>query len=343
MSGQKIKFGLIGYGGWGSQHVKAIRENSEICELVAISVRSQETCEKAKKETGVNVYQNYEEMLEKEEIDVVDIVVPNILHHQVAISCLKRNKHILLEKPMALTLDECDEIIEEAKKRNRIAYIGFEARLSSLWGKTKEMIEQGKIGKVLVVNIELFRRPYRLGSQGWRFQKDKVGSWILEEPVHFFDLMRWYLSSFGEASSIYARANSKQEDKNLLDNFFCILNFPQNIYGTISFTLCGYEHHQIVKVMGDRGAIWADWSGEIAQALHPQYSLTYFDGEKKNLIETPQKPGEVFELKEEIKKVVKAVRGEEKPFVDGLDGKEAVRLCLASEESLIQEKVISLR
>ena len=136
--------------------------------------------------------------------------MPSHLHHDVATSVLKAGKHLLLEKPMGITLDECDAMIQLAKQQKCLFAVGHELRLSSMWGKVKSLIEEGFIGTPQYALVELSRNPYRLGSDGWRYDIDRVGSWILEEPIHFFDLARWYLSGSGNPVKIYAHANSRQ-------------------------------------------------------------------------------------------------------------------------------------
>ena len=89
-----------------------------------------------------------------------------------------------------------------------ILAVGHELRLSPLWGRAKELIDAGKIGQPRHVLIKLARLPYRPGSTGWRHNQNRVGNWILEEPIHFFDLARWHLSSAGDPVSVFAQANS---------------------------------------------------------------------------------------------------------------------------------------
>ena len=163
----------------------------------------------------------------KEDVELCDIVLPSDLHYEVSRAVLESGRHLLLEKPMALSIAHCRELIELARARGRVLAVGHELRLSSLWGKVKELVDAGAIGEPLYALIELWRRPYRLGSGGWRYDIRRVGSWILEEPIHFFDLARWYLSSAGDPVSVYARANGKRADHpELHDNFSAIVNFP---------------------------------------------------------------------------------------------------------------------
>ena len=180
-----MKFGLIGFGRWSNHHARAI-VNTKGAELVAVSARSEESCKRARESFGVETYLDYKEMLKRKDIDVVDIVLPNYLHKQVAIEALNHGKHVLLEKPMAITVEECNAILKTVKKTRGILHIGFEMRISPVWKKVKEMIEKSSIGKPVYGIIELWRGPYWSGSNGWRYDAKRVGSWILEEPVHFF-------------------------------------------------------------------------------------------------------------------------------------------------------------
>ena len=225
-------------------------------------------------------------------------------------AALRAGKHLLLEKPMALTVADCEALAEQARTQQRLLAIGHEFRLSSLWGKVKEMIDAGAVGEPLYVLIELWRNPYRTGTEGWRYNIKHVGNWILEEPIHFFDLARWYLSGAGNPVSIYARANSRQPvHPELQDNFSALVNFPRGAYAVISQTLSAFEHHQVAKVTGTRGALWASWSGAMDRTFHPTFSLRHFDGQKLAEVPMAGTSGEVYELAEEIAMMAKAAQG----------------------------------
>lgn len=339
---QKIRFGVIGYGKFGHCHARSIN-NINSAELVAISARSEGSCCKAKEEFQIDTYTDYRELLKRRDIDAVSIVLPNNLHYRVAIESLEAGKHVLLEKPMALTINECQQIEAKAKEKRLKLYIGFEARLSSLWGRIKTIIEQGKIGEPLTASVELWRGPYYRGSGDWRLSVGQVGSWILEEPIHFFDLVRWYFNSIGEPETVYAKANSKIGQSNLTDNFLAVIGFPKNRYATILFTLAAYEHHQIVKVIGDKGTLWANWSGAKARVTKPEFSLEYFDGKEKNMVALDRTPGELFELEEEIRRFTQNIINNKPPYVSTEDGIESVRLCLAAEESIRTGKIVKIK
>jgi myo-inositol 2-dehydrogenase/D-chiro-inositol 1-dehydrogenase len=333
---QPVRFGLIGYGAWGSHHARALTQ-TEGAQLVAIAAHSANSCNQARTDhPTVHVYNDYSDMLRREDLDAVDVILPSHLHFEASRAVLESGRHLLLEKPMTLTVRDCDTLIALARARNRVLAVGHEMRLSSLWGKVKEMIDAGAIGEPRYALVELWRRPYRLGADGWRYDIRRVGNWILEEPIHFFDLARWYLAKVGPPQSVYAAANSKQPGHpELQDNFSALVSFPGGAYAVISQTLAAFEHHQMVKLTGTQGAVWATWSGSMDRTFHPTHSLKHLDREG-TVVDVPltRPSGEVFELVDEMAMMVKAVRDGQAVAASGEDGRWAVALCLAAQRSV---------
>jgi myo-inositol 2-dehydrogenase/D-chiro-inositol 1-dehydrogenase len=339
----RIRFGLIGYGAWGSHHARAIAATAD-AELAAIAARSEKTRASAHADhPSAHIYDDYRTLLEREQLDVVDVVLPTYLHYEVAKAVLESGRHLLLEKPMALRVAECDELIALAAARGKCLAIGHEFRLSSLWSKMQQMVAGGAIGRPLYLLIELWRRPYRLGAEGWRYDIQRVGNWILEEPIHFFDMARWYLASAGDPVTVFARANSKQDGHpELQDNFSALLTFAGGAYAVISQTLAAFEHHQVVKMTGTNGSLWASWSGAMDRDFHPTFSLRYHDGVKTETIPVTKITGEVYELEDEMAMMVRAVRDGEPIPATGADGKWSVALCLAAQRSVDTGQIVSV-
>jgi len=294
MSMNDVRFGLIGYGLWGLHHARVIAKTAG-AKLVAIAEHSEENRVKAKAaHPDAEVLSDYHDLVRRDDIDVVDIVAPNRLHFEMGRAALETGKHLLIEKPMALTLGHCDEMIALAKAKGRVLAVGHEMRLSVLWGKVRQLLAEDAIGTPLYVLIELSRFPYRFGSDGWRFDIRRVGNWILEEPIHFFDLARWFLSGFGEPVSVYARANSKQPGHpELQDNFATIVGFSGGAFAVITETLAAFEHHVTCKVTGTKGAIWAHWSGADARTTQPTFGLRHSDGTRIEEVQFEKRAGEL--------------------------------------------------
>ncbi len=300
---------LIGYGAWGRHHARAIASVPD-AELTAICTRSPENAADAHADhPGAAIYADYRELLEKADVELCDIVLPSDLHYDVSKAVLDSGRHLLLEKPMTLSIERCRELIELAKTRDRVLAVGHELRLSSLWGRVKDLVDAGAIGEPLYLLIELWRRPYRPGSEGWRYDIRRVGNWILEEPIHFFDLARWYLSSAGDPVSVFARANGRRADHpELHDNFSAMVAFSGGPYAVISQTLAGWEHHQTAKLTGSDGAIWASWSGAMDRTFEPVFSLKLQKGDVLSDVRIDTPSGEVYELVDEVAAVVRAIR-----------------------------------
>lgn len=339
----KTRFGLIGYGAWGSHHARAIQETGA-AELVCIAGRSEASQSAARSaHPQVSVVADYRQLIGRTDIDVVDIVVPTHLHCEIACAALQAGKHVLLEKPMAADVADCQKILMAATQHQRLLAIGFELRMSRLWGRVRRMIDEGAVGVPQYCLIELWRRPYRPGSDGWRYDIQRVGNWILEEPIHFFDLARWYFHSCGKPVRVTARARARDEAKpQFSDNFTAILDFPGGAYAVISQTLSAFEHHQTVKITGSRGSLWASWSGALDRTFSPEFFLKYHDGTAVHNIDCGGPAGEVFELVQQIGRVCESVQRGVPLHASGDDGLEAVRLCVKAAESAASGQPVSL-
>jgi myo-inositol 2-dehydrogenase / D-chiro-inositol 1-dehydrogenase len=343
MTPQKLRFGLIGYGLWGAHHAQAIATTDGV-ELAAIAEASDASrTAAAAAHPGTKIYADWRQLLARDDIDAVDIVLPSHLHHEVGKAALEAGKHLFIEKPMVLSLAEADELIALAARQGKMLAVDHQMRLSSLWGKVKQLIDEGVVGVPQYVFIELSRFPYRVGSDGWRYDIRRVGNWILEEPIHFFDLARWYMSDFGRPRSVFARASSRQpEHPELQDNFATILDFSHGGLAVITQTLAAFEHHQTCKVTGTKGAIWAWWSGAFDRTSQATFGVKFSQGDKVEEVPLDQHTSEVVELKAHIAALVATIRDGKAPPASGADGRWAVELCLAAQHSVDEGKPITI-
>ncbi|TDU81456.1 myo-inositol 2-dehydrogenase/D-chiro-inositol 1-dehydrogenase [Prosthecobacter fusiformis] len=334
-----VRFALAGFGAWGKLHAQSIAGNVD-AHLVAIAAPSDASRAEAEAlYPGVQIFADAAEMIAQAEFDILDIVTPSHTHREMAVAAMTRGKHVLLEKPMAITLEDCKAIVAAAKEHGVQLAVGHELRLSSQWGEIKKIIDSGRIGEPQYVLVELLRKPYRLGASGWRYDPHRVGSWVLEEPIHFFDLARWYLEGSGDPVELYAYGNSRDAERpGLFDNFSAMFKYANGSYAVVSQTLAAFEHHQTVKVSGTKGALWAGWSGALDRTLEPSYFLKVFDGENLEEVKLEKHSGEVFELREEIAQCVEMVRTGKPPVASGMDGLWSAGLCLVAEESIRQGK-----
>ncbi len=338
-----MQVGLIGYGAWGRHHADAIRKAPGAA-LGGIACRTEATAAAARTDhPGIPVHRDYRDLLARPEIDAVDIVVPTHLHAEIGVAALAAGKHVLLEKPMAATIEACDRLIAAAARHQRVLSIGHEFRLSTQWGAVKQLVDAGEIGAPMYALVSLFRFPYRQGAEGWRYARAKVGSWILEEPIHFFDSVMWYFEKWGDPTSVLAVANSKHREDGMDDNFSTIVRFPGSLYAVITQTLAGFEHHHVMEVVGAEGSIRTWWSGTMDRTLHPTFELKV-QRRGRSAPETLSLPpsGEVFELEEQLTRTVAAFR-QGRPLVSGEEARKRVLICLEAEHSLREGREISLK
>ena len=337
-----MRFGLIGYGAWGKLHAEAIRK-APGAELAAIACASEATARAAReRHPDVAVNLDWRSLLADRSIDAVDIVVPNHLHAAIAIAALEAGKNVLLEKPMASTIADCDLIVEAVRRTGRTLSVGHEFRASKQWGVIRELIRDGEIGEPLYANISLFRFPYRQGAGGWRYERGRIGSWILEEPVHFFDMLMWWFEELGDPCAVHGFGNSKGREPGMYDNFSAVMRWKSGAYAVVTQTLAGFEHHHVVEVVGSDGSLRTWWSGSMDRTLDPRHELKIErrGGGGCEVVELG-KSGEVFELEEELALTVAAFETG-KSLVSAEEARKRIIVCLEAERALSTGNEIAL-
>lgn len=342
---RRLAFGLVGYGAWGRHHAQVIRNTPE-CELRAVCARTPEVREQAARETGATTCADFRELVARSDLDIIDIVVPNYLHEAVACAGLEAGKHVLLEKPMSTSVAACDRILETARRSQKLLLVGHEMRFSPLYVRIRELIEAGQIGEPRYVLVDLWRRPYRPGAGEWRIDPERVGSWTLEEPVHYFDAAAWFLEGAGEPSTIYAKGN--RGDARLAyhaavnDNFTAVVGYSKGAYAVISQTLAAVEHHLSIKAFGSEAMLRAEWHATFDRSEHPSYALEISEQGGMKELAVPGTPGELFELRQEIAALARAVREGTRLPITPEEGRRAVLLCMEAQRSLETGQVIRL-
>ena len=327
---QPMTFAVAGYGAWGRFHARSIAGAAD-GHLVAIAARSDANARAAQADfPDAAVHREWEELIRDPAIEAIAIAAPNHLHAPIAVAALEAGKHVLVEKPMANTLADCDRIVVAVKRSKAQLSVGLQCRLSPQWGRIRGLIEDGTIGRPQHVHISLFRHPYRQGSDGWRYDKARVGSWILEEPVHFFDLALWYLARSETPVAVRALGAGEPGLQPVLS---VLMRFPDGATAAVNQVLAGFEHHQTVELVGTAGAVRATWSAGTARSLEPATTLRLKRAGQETFEDLPiAQSGEVFELAKQAQASIAAFRAG-RPLVSAEEGRAAVAVCLAAEES----------
>jgi myo-inositol 2-dehydrogenase/D-chiro-inositol 1-dehydrogenase len=278
---------------------------------------------------SVPVYEDFEEAIARDDADVIDVVAPNSLHAQIATAAVRSGRHVLVEKPLGLSLAECDRVIASATTSGRLVFVGHEFRLSPLWGRVKAEVDHGLIGRPIACHIDLWRRSFRPGFGGWRHDAQRVGSWLLEQSIHYFDLARWYMEASGEPQTVYARGSGRSGG--LAENLAAIVTFRDDTYAAFTQTA---GHDQLAEIVGTDASLRLIWRGANDQGAGAEIRLEVVRGDEVAGLEIDGVASEEADLEREISAVVDSVRGLRAPHADASDGRWAVALCLAAEASM---------
>lgn len=254
---QKIKFAVIGAGHIGKRHAEMISRNEE-AELVAVcDIRSRE--ETAFPHTDVPYFASVEEMLASDlEFDVVCIATPNGLHEAHALAALEARKHVVIEKPMALTKAGCERVVFKALEMSRQVFCVMQNRYSppSLW--IKEVLRKGVLGNIHLVQVNCYwnrdDRYYKKGS--WKGTQELDGGTLFTQFSHFVDIMYWL---FGDITDIqgkfhdFTHAHSTEfEDSGLIS-----FRFVNGGMGTLNYSTAVWNNNleSSLIIIAEKGSV----------------------------------------------------------------------------------------
>ncbi|MFT6923663.1 MAG: UDP-N-acetyl-2-amino-2-deoxyglucuronate dehydrogenase [Crocinitomicaceae bacterium] len=254
---QKIKFAVIGAGHIGKRHAEMIRREEE-SELVAmVDVRSKEECDAG--HFDVPFFKTVDELINSGvEFDVVNICTPNGLHAEQSLKALDANKHVVCEKPMGLTKDNCEKVIFKSLQRSKNVFCVMQNRYSPPSEWIKSIIEEKKLGKTFMVQLNCYwnrdDRYYKKG--GWKGTSDLDGGTLFTQFSHFIDIMYWL---FGDIDNIKGRfadfthANSTDFE----DSGFVNFDFVDGGMGSINYStaVANQNLESSLTIIGEKGSV----------------------------------------------------------------------------------------
>ena len=334
-----MRVAVAGFGAWGRLHAEAVIDIGGAT-LAGFYCHGDDSAELARTaHPTVPMFRDYPALLDAG-IDVVCIAVPNHLHADFAVRALQAGCHVFLEKPLGITAAQCDAVCEAAACAGRHVAVDHELRVSHQWGRVRGMIAGGEIGRVIHQHFSLFRQPFRSGSAGWRREPGQVGSWMLEELVHFVDLVLWYARENGQPARLTAYGTGS--GGGLTDTVSALLAWADGSTALVTQCLAGFQHHTLLEITADAGAIRTWWSATFDRSATPEHSLVIRRGNAEPTAINIPHSGEIFELRENIAQSLASFRSGTPPAMPLADAEAAVIICLAIERSLVTGAPVEL-
>lgn len=268
-----IKFALVGCGRIAQRHAEHIHHYGSltaVCDIVP------EKANKLAEQYNAKAYYTIEDLLRREkEVDVVAVTSPNGLHCEHTIQSLQAGMHVLCEKPMAIKVNDCGEMIKEAEKANRRLFIVKQNRFNPPVQAIKSIIDEGKLGKILSVQLSCFwNRNEAYYKDSWKGTASLDGGTLYTQFSHFIDLLYWM---FGDVKTVKAfTANANHEGIiEFEDQGVVILDFYTGTLGTIHYTVNSYEKNMegSLTIFGENGTVKI--GGQYLNELEYQHIKNY--------------------------------------------------------------------
>ncbi len=255
---RKIKFAVAGCGHIGMRHAEMIRRNPE-SELVGIcDIRPKHELN-LKGAEDIPFFSSAEEMLKAlPEIDVVNVCTPNGLHAELSLKALEYHKHVVCEKPMAITKADCERIIYKALQVSRTVFGVMQNRYSPPSAWLKEVIDHKLLGEIFIVQLNCFwnrdDRYYKKGS--WKGTSDLDGGTLFTQFSHFIDIMYWVFGDITDIHGVFADFNH-QHSTAFEDTGIVNFRFINGGIGSINYSTAVFDTNleSSITVIGSKGSL----------------------------------------------------------------------------------------
>ncbi len=204
----RLNAAIIGCGAIHGNHANPIISCPE-ANLVAVCDINEEKARAVAEKYNCRFYTDYKEMLDQADIDVVHICTPHYVHAPMAVDAMRKGKHVLTEKPMAMTPEEAREMIRVSEETERVLGVCFQNRYNATSVKIKELLESGKAGRILGAKafVTWHRDEKYYTESGWRGTWETEGGGVLiNQAIHTLDLLQWFL---GDIESIHANVDTR--------------------------------------------------------------------------------------------------------------------------------------
>lgn len=332
-----IHFAIIGCGRISYKHIEALLNNRDSMRLVAVCDLIEERAQARKDQyqtpglDEVAVYTDYKEMLEKEVIDAVAIATESGYHGEIALYCLKAGKHVLIEKPMALSLEEIDAINAYADVHHLKVAVSHQNRFNPPIQKLRRALEEGRFGKIINITARiLWHRDQNYYDQApWRGTKALDGGTLMNQCIHNIDLLQWMMNS--PVKSVKSERGTFLRKIEMEDFGALLLRFENQAIGIVEGSACVYPQNleETLSVFGETGTVVIG-----GLAVNEIKTWQFADQRDDDLEDESQEVVNVYGEGHTplYADFAAAIEQDTKPYIDGYEGRKSVAIILQAYE-----------
>jgi UDP-N-acetyl-2-amino-2-deoxyglucuronate dehydrogenase len=331
-AGQRIRIALVGCGRISRNHFDAIAKIDDL-ELVAVCDQVAERAEAAGRELGVPSFTSYEQMLQDVPSDAVVIATPSGLHPQHGVLAAKAGRHVISEKPMAISLAAADALVQACDDHHVHLFVVKQNRLNPPIVLLKRAIDRGRFGRIYMANCTVrWTRPQEYYDQApWRGTWEFDGGAFMNQASHYVDLIQWLV---GPVESVMAKTATLARRIEAEDSGVAVLKFRSGAIGTIEVTMLTFPRNLegSITILGEKGTVKI---GGTAVNKVEHWQFADYDDDDKIVDQSNTNPTSVYGFGHEgyYRNVVSVLRGQATPDTDGRAGRKSLELILGIYES----------
>lgn len=333
-----MKYALIGCGRISPNHIVAAKNNQ--LDIVAICDLLEENMEdkvlKFELPDSVRQYIDYHEMLINEKPDLVAIATESGKHAAIALDCIDMGCNLIIEKPIALSIEDADAIIDAAEQNNVKVCACHQNRFNKSIQKIRDAVEKNRFGKLFYGTAHIrWTRDYEYYSRAkWRGTWKQDGGALMNQCIHDIDLLRWMLGD--EIDEVIGMTDRLHHDYIEAEDLgIALIKFKNGSYGIIEGTTDIYPKNleETLYIFGEKGTVKA--GGEAVNKIEEWRFSDYLDDSSEVIRECHENPPNVYGYGHSklYKDVVEAIETNRQPYVDAKAGKRALELVLAIYKS----------
>jgi len=341
---EKVRFGMIGtsVGANFCANGLALIANEGVAELVAVTSQREERAKEFASKWGVKYwYTDYKKMLKEAPIDAVIINTPHYQHYPMALEALENDKHVLVDKPIAISLKEADEMIKKARERNLKLGVILQSRFDPTIRKVKDSVESGVFGRLIFGEaiVEWFRTQEYYDESSWRGRwATEGGGALINQAIHTIDLLVWIM---GQPEYLWAQMGTFTHKIEVEDLAAAIIRFKNGAIGVVQGSTAIYPGLPTrLEIHGTRGT--AIIEGEVLR----RWSII---GEEEIVLEGTKEGLKTWARPELapatnhaslIRDFAKAIIENREPTVNGVEGRKVLEVIMAIYESARSNNVV---